>query len=532
MAGSPSAERRAQAGESRRGPRAAQDRPLHGPHGAAERGARRPAGGERVLEGREQRDRRGVFRHQPRGEPEIGAGRRLAERHTGRIVDRDGPAPELRRDPAGEGAVRRDQGGGAAGGLQRAPHDDGDDARLLLRARAVDAVDAARCRRVARRQRAPGGDGLGRPHGVGDQARADRCGTGARPVGARVGARVLVARPRQDVGARDADMVEQPLQRVLRVGGAERLPGLVIGVAVEAGEDDGALRQPRDGREQVACRGHAPGGAGGDHRMVRRLGLPALGEARQQRVAAGCGVHQAALRQNCGPGVGDEGEEAQHLLPMGRIVVGREGGELLRVEPGDLDLVEEGGERTREPRGLIHRAGAGQRRAAGRLAELEDQAREQQPALQRRDGTGQRLVGRVADALLVLVDIAEGLDAGQQQRLRRRRAQEGEAQRPAGAPRRQQDRETAERERVVALQRHDPAREEAGRQRIHERHGGWHRVEGGRAPPCAGAGRHPSSPRRPPRWLSACASPAGEPTWSTRPRCTSPNRRPARMASS
>ena len=268
----------------------------------------------------------------------------------------------------------------------------------------------------------------GRPHGVGDQAGARAGCAGAIP---------LVARPRLHVAARDADVGEQPLERVLRMGGADGLPGLVVGLPVETGEDDHALWQARDDSQQIAGRGHAPGRARSDHGICRRFRLPALRELFQQGVAAGSPVHLAPLRQDRGPAVGDEREEAQHLLPVGRVLLRRQRGQTLRVDPGNLHLVEKAGQRSRQPRGLVHAPRPGQRRAAWRLAEPLDQSREQQPAFQRRDRVGQRLVGLVADAHLVLVDVAERPDSRQQQRPARRGAQEGEAQRPAGAARRQ-----------------------------------------------------------------------------------------------
>ena len=359
-------QRRSQAAKPRRGPGAAQDRPLHGPDGAAPRRRRYAAGGQRMLESGEQGNRRRVFGNEPRGEPEIRARHRFAERHTGRIVHRDLPAPELRRDPAGQRAVQRNERGGAAGGLQGAPHDDGDGARFLLRARTVDAVEIAVRLGLLRRSRAPGGDGLRRPHGDGDQSGAGTGGAGARP---------LFGRPRLNGLARNADMREQTHQRVLRMGGADGLPRLVVRLRVEAGEDDGALRQACDGGQQVAGGRDAPGRARADHRIVRWLRLPPFDEARQQGVTASGRIHLAPLRQDGRPTVGDEREEAQHLLPMGRVFLRRERGQSLRVDPGDLNLVQQTGKRLSKPRGLIHGPRPGQRRAAGSLAEPLDQAR-------------------------------------------------------------------------------------------------------------------------------------------------------------
>ena len=289
-------------------------------------------------------------------------------------------------------------------------------------------------------------------------------------------------------------MVEQPFQRVLRMSGADGFPRLIVGFCVEAGKDDGALRQARDGGQQLARGGDASGRARGDHRMCRRFRLPAFRKPLQQRIAACGGVHQALLRQNLRPVVGDEGEEAQHLLPVRRVFLRREMGQSFRVAPGDLDFVEQTGKRAGEPRGLINGACTRERGPAWGLAEPLDEAREHEPSLKRRDGIRQRLVLFVAEARLVLVDVAERADARQQQRLPRRSAHEGEAERAASASRRQQDREPAQCQRIDRIERHDPAGEQALRQGIDERGMGRHRVKGGRA-----RAHPPSLHRSPPR---------------------------------
>ena len=60
---------------------------------------------------------------------------------------------------------------------------------------------------------------------------------------------------------------------------------------------------------------------------------------------------------------------------MGRVFLRRERGQSLRVDPGDLNFVQQTGKRLSKPRGLIHGPRPGQRRAAGGLAEPLDQAR-------------------------------------------------------------------------------------------------------------------------------------------------------------
>ena len=75
------------------------------------------------------------------------------------------------------------------------------------------------------------------------------------------------------------------------------------------------------------------------------------------------------------PMIHDDCEESQYLLPMGCVFFWRERGQSLRVDPGDLNLVQQTGKRLSKPRGLIHAPHPGQRRAAGGLAEPLDQAR-------------------------------------------------------------------------------------------------------------------------------------------------------------
>ena len=163
------------------------------------------------------------------------------------------------------------------------------------------------------------------------------------------------------------------------------------------------------------------------------------------------------------PLVHDDRKETQHLLPVGRVFLRREIGQRVRVDARNLNLVEKACQRASEPRGLVHRARARERGAARRLAQPLNQARQHQPALQRRDCVRQDLVVFVAEARLVLVDVAEGANAWQQKRLPRCSAEKGELQRPAGAARWQQDRETTQRQRIAGVERHCPARQEPAR---------------------------------------------------------------------
>ena len=132
----------AQAVEAFGGAGPAQHDPLQPPHQGAERRAVEPGGGERMFQQREQRHGGEVLQDRFAEQPEKAPGARLAQRRTGRIVDRDVPAAELRRDAAGELAVRGDQRGGPARRLQHLAHPQRDHARLLARAGQVERREA------------------------------------------------------------------------------------------------------------------------------------------------------------------------------------------------------------------------------------------------------------------------------------------------------------------------------------------------------------------------------------------------------
>ena len=71
----------------------------------------------------------------------------VGQRHAGRILDRDVPAPEFRRDPGRERPVRRHESGPAPGPLQRLAQRDRDGERLLALVRRLDDRDAGEPRR-------------------------------------------------------------------------------------------------------------------------------------------------------------------------------------------------------------------------------------------------------------------------------------------------------------------------------------------------------------------------------------------------
>ena len=93
-----------------------------------------------------------------------------------------------------------------------------------------------------------------------------------------------------DIGAGNADAVEQGMHGELRVAGGggavmrcvvtvagDRRPGGVVKIGVEAGQHHGAVRQGGDGGQQLGGRRHRTGGAGGDHRRGAGGQPPGLG---------------------------------------------------------------------------------------------------------------------------------------------------------------------------------------------------------------------------------------------------------------
>ena len=82
------------------------------------------------------------------------------QRQTGRIVDVDVPAAQLRSNPAGERAIGSDESGGGARRIQLAAEQECDRDRLLLRADTVVSAQPVEGIRALRRQAPPfiGGD--------------------------------------------------------------------------------------------------------------------------------------------------------------------------------------------------------------------------------------------------------------------------------------------------------------------------------------------------------------------------------------
>ena len=153
---------------------------------------RLPALGKRMFEGCKQRHGRALGGEHLRHQQQEAAGARMRQRLAATVIDGDVPAREISRDPAGEIAVRRHQGGRAAGCFKSAAQGKGDGQALKLRAVRADHGKAVkRCVRHIAQMRAcvpPGIGGFRRAQGLADKAGAGSGGcviirAGSRPQG-------------------------------------------------------------------------------------------------------------------------------------------------------------------------------------------------------------------------------------------------------------------------------------------------------------------------------------------------------------
>ena len=132
-------QRQPQPFEPGRRARAAQKLDLKGPDPVPERARLHSPRRQRVLERRQQRNRRQAIGGHPRSQAQERPGRGLGQGQPGGIVDLDAPTGELRCHPAGQAPVRRHQGGGLFLIFEGAAHDQRDDGGLFPGAGAVDA---------------------------------------------------------------------------------------------------------------------------------------------------------------------------------------------------------------------------------------------------------------------------------------------------------------------------------------------------------------------------------------------------------
>ena len=280
----------------------------------------------------------------------------------------------------------------------------------------------------------------------------------------------------------------------------QQAPAFVVGVLIEAGQDDAAARQAGHGREQISGRGNAAGRSGRNHLAGRRRSGPAFGLGGQEPVAPIRRVDCALLGQALGPAAGDEAQEIEGDLPMLGIIGGHQPIEVGEIQPLGLNLIDQARQFGGEANGMVRVE------ATARL--LDDQFGQQQAAAQfgdrGRHGQGLGIRRRLGhcERQLVLVHIADRRQARQQHRLARAQAQEGFGQGADGAPGRQQDAVVGQGQGVVTRLVQD-----APGQGIEKRHARRDGVNAGPGRPGRGGGRfglrhrgrHPGRSRPRPR---------------------------------
>ncbi|MND82722.1 hypothetical protein D3C80_745630 [compost metagenome] len=256
----------------------------------------------------------------------------------GRGVGDDAPARQPGLDAPGQVQIGGDQGAGLAGPFQRLAHQQGDGRGGFFLGADAEGGQALQAL-------VDGIGGLPRLGGVGAQA-GD---LGAPVVGGLGGAQGFVDQalagqtarldagldgglePGADLIARDLGAGQQGLQRGLRVLVVDAVPDAVGQIEVEAGQDHHALRRPRHGGQNVGGGGDGAGRTGGDDGLLRRSGVPGLGQTAQQGRAAPGGVDQTQGLQPPGPGLDRQTEEAGAVLPVG--------GQILFGQPSDARQV-------------------------------------------------------------------------------------------------------------------------------------------------------------------------------------------------
>ena len=226
---------------------------------------------------------------------------------------------------------------------------------------------------------------------------------------------------------------------------------------VEAGQHDRTMRQARDGREQLCGRRHRAGRAGGDHGAVERREPLALFV--DQPVTIGRWIYRASVLEQLWPFDTRHFQEFECLLPVDI--------ELTRhqvVEPVPRHLpgrhvidqaCEVVGERKRRRR-IVH----DKRRLAGRFRfqafrPLQHELREQHASLEfvqcfryvERLGTARG----VRKSQFVRIGVADYDDTRQHGGVALEYIEEDVAREPSRAPRRQEQRRAAERERVARV---------------------------------------------------------------------------------
>ena len=340
----------------------------------AEGDRREPAGGERMLQRGKQGHRSEPAGGQVEDQTQKDARRCPVQRQTGRVVDVDAPAAQLRSNPAGERAIGGDERGGGARRLQLAAEQERDGDRLLLRAGAVVPAQTVEGIQGLRGQPPPRIGGNCRPQCLGNQpypprncsltvalGRSRTAGEGSEQ--GKVGKALEPAggdwvgqawRPIANLGRRQVERPQQPRHEMLRMSFVlfDCRPLGSIAFAIEAGEDHRALVERGDERKQLGHRRGAAGQSRSDHRMARWRAAPSLGLAFQQAIAPGRGVERPLLGENSGPMLRQDLKKLVDDAPVLRQSLRNQIGDLREARPLGRDPVEKPGEARRERRGL------------------------------------------------------------------------------------------------------------------------------------------------------------------------------------
>ena len=197
------------------------------------------------------------------------------------------------------------------------------------------------------------------------------------------------------------------------------LPDVVGHGVVEAGEDDGAAREGGDDAHEGGDGGDAGRRAGDEDAAGGWGGGPGFGLAFEEAEGAVGAVGQVVVGEPDGPVLGDEGEEADGLLPvLGVAGFGGFGEFVGERDAGAVGLVEEVGEFAGEAPGAVGVDGG-----AVAAAQREDEAGEDGETLDgvhrggEVEGAGQGERG--------LVEGADGENAGEQEGAASGDAEEG-----------------------------------------------------------------------------------------------------------
>ena len=419
-----------------------------------------------MSEEREEADRAQVVCGRLGREPRKAAGGGLGERHACQIVDRDVPTRELGGDAGRERPVGRDERRRAAGLVQRLAECDRGGEGLLAFVRGVDERKAlaavfgkgASFRAVERR---PAVRAVRRAQGLREEARPR-----LRPL-------VGVAMNAQHSPVHEEVPVEQAMQHRLRmpvnrvgvaVGrAADHAPARLVEIEVDAGKDDGAVGEPRDGGKKGCGGRHRARRACGDHRARGPVAQEPFRLGEDEGVATPRRVARVAFGEDFGPRLGGDAHEAERELEIVGIVGLDRGGE---VVPGDVlgrKQIHQRFEVARE----IDRVGwrgrheegdprpEAQEVAVDLLRPALDEPRQDEAPLHGRDRRRQDarrleggIVARRSDEIeLGLVRFSERHDAGKEHGAAAALGDE-RGERPGGPPRRQVDGRVRERRRI------------------------------------------------------------------------------------